>query len=401
MEIVDRQNPWWFIKNWEEKDRYLNEWRMQKIKWIPRWLNEVSYTPFSLNFVYGARQVGKSTGLKLLIKMLIDRGVNPNAVFYIDLDVIISLFEFRNIMSYIIKEKRRRNIKTAYIILDEVTSVENWWKIIKYYIDIGDVANDVIIVSGSSTIGIIKTPERFPGRYGYGKVIKVLPLSFPEFIKIMNFSEEEALYRSDILSDLWEKYREKGGFPKSINDHFDAKDVLIHAMLSEIYKHGKDTRTVQDIIASLIPKLPSALSYNSIAQDIGISHNTVREYIEFLSDLLLLGIAYLKRNSEVVVRREKKIFIRDPFLSHTLSTWVSKKLLESAIFENIVQEHVYRKFGEIYYFKNTYEIDIIASNLKIEVKAGKPHRRYLKNVIVLDEYEIPKFLLKIYKENSL
>jgi len=57
--------------------------------------------------------------------------------------------------------------------------------------------------------------------------------------------------------------------------------------------------------------------------------------------------------------------------------------------ENVVQEHIYRRFGEIYYHRNSYEIDCIAGNLKVEVKAGKPHRRYPRNVIVLRDENIP------------
>jgi len=62
-----------------------------------------------------------------------------------------------------------------------------------------------------------------------------------------------------------------------------------------------------------------------------------------------------------------------------------------------VQEHLFRKFGEIYYFKNSYEIDCIAGKLKVEVKAGKPHRRYSRGVRVLEERDIPRFLVEISK----
>jgi hypothetical protein len=34
--------------------------------------------------------------------------------------------------------------------------------------------------------------------------------------------------------------------------------------------------------------------------------------------------------------------------------------------------------------------------LKVEVKAGKPHRKYPKNVIVLEEEDIPRFLVELY-----
>jgi hypothetical protein len=40
----------------------------------------------------------------------------------------------------------------------------------------------------------------------------------------------------------------------------------------------------------------------------------------------------------------------------------------------------------------SYEIDCIADSLRIEIEAGKPHRKYPKNVPVLDEENIPLFL---------
>ncbi|MEM5879643.1 MAG: hypothetical protein QXU74_04100 [Candidatus Aenigmatarchaeota archaeon] len=67
---------------------------------------------------------------------------------------------------------------------------------------------------------------------------------------------------------------------------------------------------------------------------------------------------------------------------------------KDAIYEWIVQDNLLRKFGEVYYFRNRYEIDCIAGDLKIEVKAGKPHRAYTKDVIILDKEDLAKFLLK-------
>jgi predicted AAA+ superfamily ATPase len=69
-------NPWWFFSNWESKDKHLREWYSQEIKWVPNWINELGLESFSLNFVYGTRQAGKTTGLKLLMRELINRSVD-------------------------------------------------------------------------------------------------------------------------------------------------------------------------------------------------------------------------------------------------------------------------------------------------------------------------------------
>ncbi|RLJ06858.1 MAG: hypothetical protein DRP16_04505 [Candidatus Aenigmatarchaeota archaeon] len=100
-------------------------------------------------------------------------------------------------------------------------------------------------------------------------------------------------------------------------------------------------------------------------------------------------------NKSLEIKFLKKIFFRDPFIYHAFSFWTGEKFLESALYEGIVQEHLYRRFGEIFYYRNKYEIDCLAGNFKVEVKAGKPHRRYPRNVLVLDEEDLPEFLMRL------
>ena len=109
---------------------------------------------------------------------------------------------------------------------------------------------------------------------------------------------------------------------------------------------------------------------------------------------MILGQAFYF-NGFPKFRKERKFFFRDPFLSKALSIWASTEFLESALYEWVVQEHLLRRYGSVYYWRNSYEVDAIAGELKIEVKAGKPHRRYPKSVTVLDEDEIPLFLALI------
>ena len=395
MEAFTKTNPWWFYEDWEGKDRHISEWAAQKRSWIPRWINRVSLKPFSLNFVYGVRQVGKTTGLKLLIKDLIKSGAaDPKSVFYMDLDYVVSIAEFRKIIEGILVEKRGRKVQSAYVFLDEITAIEDWWRIIKYYIDRGDFGKDVITVSGSSTIGLIKIPERFPGRVGWGTETAVLPLSFDEFASIMGYGAEDLLYDRQLLEDVFDVYKKVGGFPKPINEHHDAEEAFVKGLISEIYKQGKSLRIAQDILGSILERMPGVMSYNSVASDVGISHNTVREYIEFFTDLLITGVAYLKAD-KIFTRKEKKIFFRDPFIGRSIAGWVNANYTEDSILEHIVQEHLLRKFGGVYYYRNRSEIDVIAGDLRIEIKTARPHRGYPKDVKVLSEKDIPAFLITL------
>ena len=99
---------------------------------------------------------------------------------------------------------------------------------------------------------------------------------------------------------------------------------------------------------------------NSIANKIGISHKTSGSYLEDLEDLFIVKIVHHK-GKRVNYRKEKKIFIRGPFLAKSLGLWCDKELRKDFLFESVVQEHLFRRFGEIYYYRNT-------NNLRVEVK---------------------------------
>jgi predicted AAA+ superfamily ATPase len=51
-------------KDLVKNDPDLRKWLDGKIKWVPEIINEVSLEPFSLNFISGPRQVGKTTLIK-------------------------------------------------------------------------------------------------------------------------------------------------------------------------------------------------------------------------------------------------------------------------------------------------------------------------------------------------
>jgi len=65
------------------------------------------------------------------------------------------------------------------------------------------------------------------------------------------------------------------------------------------------------------------------------------------------------------------------------------------LYEWIVQSHLKRRFGEVYYYRNNYEIDAIAGNLKIWIKSKRAHKNYPKDVITLYENNLPLFLAVI------
>ena len=103
----------------------------------------------------------------------------------------------------------------------------------------------------------------------------------------------------------------------------------------------------------------------------------------------------LFKEKQIILRKERKFFILDPYLAKSLSLWTNTEILDSTLYEWIVQSHLKRRFGEVYYYRNSYEIDVIANDLKIEIKSKRAHKNYPKNIIILDESNLPIFLAVI------
>ncbi len=398
-ELFLKQNPWWK----DRKDYHIERWEGMKIRWIPKWLEEISLEPFSLNFVIGPRQTGKTTGIKLLISSLL-KNLRPESVFYLDCTLLPDLSSLEKSLKEYLEIKEMEKIANSFIFLDEVTSVNDWWRVLKGYIDMGIFKNDVITITGSSSIKLRGEVELFPGRRGKGRDILVLPLSFKEFLEIKgikiedNGSIEERMKKAwkmeDKIKRFFEEYINKGGYPLSINEDPEAELQLIYSIENEILRAGKSLGLTKAILASILRKAPSPLSFNTIGNDVGVSYKTVQDYLEAFQSLFILDTALYKRD-EINWRKERKFFFLDPFLANTLSIWTGEKYLESAFYEWIVQSHLKRKFGSVYYFRNAYEIDCIAGDLMIEVKVGKPHRKYPKRALILDKNDLPVFLAVI------
>ena len=399
MEIMKKQNPWWN----DEDDFHIKKWNEMKIKWIPSWIKNISLSPFSLNFVFGPRQTGKTTGIKLLIKDLLKK-VKPEAIFYFDVTFFTNIENLRKALDEYLKIKKVEKIENSFIFLDEVTSLEDWWKIVKAYIDMGIFQDDVITVTGSSSIKIKGQTELFPGRRGKGKDITVLPLSFREFLDVYGVKvnitgkiekDMKKLWKEEEkIKEIFKVYLDVGGYPISINKDQNAEIQLISAIENEILRAEKSLELMKGIFSSIFRKAPSPLSFLTIGNDLGISYKTVQDYADVAKRLFIFDLAYYKEKN-IKWRKEKKFFFLDSFLAKSLSIWCDEKFLESALYEWVVQSHLLRRFGNVYYYRNSFEIDCIANNLKLEVKVGKPHRKYPKDVIILDEDNLPIFLAVI------
>ncbi len=397
--MLDSINPWWS----GEDSKAIRSWESKPVKWTPPWIKSISLDPFSLNFLIGPRQVGKTTGLHLLIRDRIRAGQNPLSILYVDLDLVWDLEQFRRLIDKYLSLRRAEGIKSSLIVLDEVTSLPGWWKLVKGYVDLGIFDEDVLVLTGSSTLTLRGEAELFPGRRGKGVDVYAWPLSFREFLQVHGIEVKRTgnlaqdmdrlIPMESKVKELFELYMRVGGFPLSINGDPEAEISFIKALIGEVLRLNRSPSLMRAIIGSVLRKAPSPVSYSSIGSEVGTSYKTVRDYLEVLKGLMVFGEApYL--DGSVKHRKERKYFPLDPFIANALIEWTEVTPFPGAAYEWVVQAHLYR-LGPIYYYRDGYEVDVIFRDFKVEVKAGKPHRRYPRGVLVVDQENVARFLAVI------
>jgi len=416
---MEEHNPWWYG---DYHEKYL-EWRESDIRWKPPLINIIEVKPFSLNFIIGPRQIGKTTAIMVYIHEILARNTDPRAIFYYPCDEISDFRELGEILDDYLRFKESRGIKHATIFLDEITFVDEWWRAIKARIDRGMLKNDTIFISGSASIELIAGKERFPGRRGMGKDYYLLPLTFHEYAKLVKkreikgvtFSTDNLLEKiktnkifSRRLMEDFEEYLTTGGFPISIKEYLakgrttEAQRVYLDWLRTDIIKTGKSEKILKDILAQVIRARANPISWNRIAKEAGgLSPNTVRSYIELLENLFVVKVLeFIEPSGKVYRRKNKKIHVIDPFLYDTLSRWTREEVITEQKVEAIIANHL-SLLGEVFYWRDSTEIDVVLRiNKKLlgfEVKWAlrQESRRRPIRTIVLDRDLIPLFLASI------
>ena len=410
------QNPWWEDKINIENDVHIKKLKGRKYVYEPQLFKSSDLKKDAVYTLRGARQVGKTTLVKIIIKDLLEKSINPRNIFYYSMDLVKDdkeLFEIFISWYQTVKEDSKRK----YILFDEATFVKNWEKSIKHIVDTFGLENKTFILTGSSAIDLRKGSDRLPGRRGVSSPDKLLlPLSFKEFCNLTGLKvsleyekditlnsikkniPELKIYQNEL--DLYlDKYLVCGGFLESINSLFgnniineETFERYISVIFTEIEKVKKSRVTSKNILSSIMDSLGSTISWNRLAKKSGnISTNTLIDYVNTFSDSFTLYYMEHFNMNKLTGNpaKEKKLYFFDPFYYHLISRVINFpyiKISKSSIIESLIGAHLIRNFEQgiyqgfssiekIFYWKSVKgkEIDFILSRsrkdiMPIEVK---------------------------------
>ena len=335
--------------------------------------------------LYGARQVGKTTLIKLLLKRHFEKVLEINA----------DQKKYQDILSSTDLNQLKRLV-TGYnlLFIDEAQRIPNIGLNLKIIHD--NIPNLKIVATGSSSFELAnKINETLTGRTW---TYTLFPISVLEWREIYNpFEIDEKLSEfltygmyPEIFS--YENELDKMDYLKELINSFLYKDLL---ELSQIKNAGK----IYDLLRMLAFQIGSPVSYNELGKKLGLSTDTVISYIDLLEKVFVIyRMPGFSKNLRKEITKNKKIYFFDVGVRNALIedfTNPDKRpdighLWENFIISERIKRNSYLRAHLNSYFWRTYtgaELDYVeqgAGQLSgVEIKWGdknmKPPKSWLEN----------------------
>jgi uncharacterized protein len=384
-ELIDF-NPWWRDAAWRTDDPHLRALEDQPVRLPADFVVDMDLENPGVSVLRGPRQVGKSTDLKLLVDRAIDEGRNNRAVIYLALDLLEDqpMAEFARSVR---RAKELSGANSALVLLDEVTSVQNWQGAVKSLWDAGVIREDVVVCTGSSAVDLQHgATERLPGRRRGGKDYLVLPQSFARFAHAtdntvpssprLTVSELRTPTGEDLLRDMrlhlpaldraLTRYLRFGGLPAAVAEAVagaeepssEVRRILWDSLVRELQRKGASVPAGHALLARVANALGAETNWTDLAREMDVplgrraeagrtSHHTLKNYVELLAGGYFLFIVYFwKRGQNTnALSKNKKLFFADPLL-HTVALDRAPGLTRDvpALVENAVGLALYRAY---------------------------------------------------------
>jgi len=268
-------------------------------------------------FIIGPRQVGKTWLAKEIGKQY------PETV-YLNYDRL----EDRQI----IKKEQWLEEDTELLILDEIHKMKNWKNYLKGIFDTKST-NLKILVTGSARLDAFRqVGDSLAGRFF---AHRLLPFSLAEV------STDNKLAKID-------RFLKRGGFPEpflessGINADRWRQQYIDGLIRTDVLDFEKihDFRAIQLVLELLKRKVGSPISYASMAEDIGISPKTVKQYISILESLFIIfSVTPFSQKIARSISKRPKIYFYDNGLvvgdeGIKLENFVAVSLLKNILWRN-------------------------------------------------------------------
>jgi predicted AAA+ superfamily ATPase len=338
-------NPWWQDDSWERRDVQLRAATSSGLNYAPAVLADIPEG--SLVLLRGPRRVGKSVALKRSVVEAIGSGVPRRSIIHAAVDG----WRAGDLRTLVETGKRLAPPGTSrrWWLLDEIGTVEGWAPVIKSLRDNDpEVAEDTVILTSSSAADLTAATSLLAGRRG--PVSRpdrtLLPMGFRTFFDLVVVARgqsapavphlepaelrsprataafNELIPWSNDLIAYWEIYLSFGGFPQAVAAYLRGGTIepLTQALFDVIQRDVFGTSAITErqtlsLLARVRENLCSPLNSTTLAQDLGVSTDTLTRRLDDLARAYLLWPCPQSDQLAPRLRARSKWYFTDPLLA--------------------------------------------------------------------------------------
>ncbi len=360
--------------------------------------NIISELPWAeqLIGIKGSRGVGKTTLLLQYIK--INYGLSIDALYVSLDDIVFTELKLVDVVDEFVKKGGK------HLFVDEVHKYPNWAIELK---NIYDYHKELkVVFTGSSLLEILNSSADLSRR---ALIYNLQGLSFREYLELYHQLKFESYSLEDILSNqrisvdisskikplaYFSDYLKHGYYPFYDNNevlYYKKVNSVINMILEielpllrgvEVSKINK----VKQLLYVVSQSVPFKPNITSLSNKIGVTRNTLVEYLRHLDDVNLLNT--LNKNSFGVslLQKPDKIFLENSNLSYALGNGQANL---GSVRETFFLNQISYKYKVTYPEKGDFLID---NNYLIEVGGKGKTDKQIKDIdhsfLAVDDLEI-------------
>lgn len=293
-----------------------------------------------IKVITGVRRSGKSCLMQMVREELLQSGVMPDNIIFLDLDSRA----FRKVKTADRLEETIDSLSakqgTKYLFIDEIQNVKDFEEVVNAFRGSGEYS---IFITGSNSYLLSgELATKLTGRY---VEFELFPLSFDEYLDMKAFLGKKV--NANLQVEL-NNYLQEGGFPKALEyDDFADKRTYVRSVIDEIFEKDikkrvkvRNIETFNNIRNFIINNFGATISVRSLQKAFSksgmeIKRPTLAKYIEVLTQSkILYRCDRFDMKSKRALSGEKKYYLAD--ISFYFATNTDNRINYGPALENIV-----------------------------------------------------------------
>lgn len=385
-QVIERirfDNPWWST---QKIDPFF--FRMKRRAYFDLFYPLVSNIEIKRAVILmGPRRIGKTVLIFHAIQNLIEAGVDPRKICYLSIETPVYTGLSLDMLFRYFQEISQGDAKEgAYVFYDEIQYLKGWEVHLKSMVD--SYHSVKFVASGSAAAALkLKSNESGAGRF---TDFLLPPLTFMEFLQLQGkedvFNNGKVVFggssfyeAKDIesLNEEFVNYINYGGYPEVLFSNeiqadpgrFIRSDIIDKVLLRDLPSlYGiQDIQELNALFTSIAYNTGSEISLDSLANNSGVSKNTIKKYLTYLEAAFLIKIIHrVDFNAKRFKRAHNfKVYLTNPSLRTALFGLIgpTDKMWGNLVETAIYSQWLHSEYHELYYARDkSGEIDILRLN---------------------------------------